>query len=186
LYTAGATDAHDQHHVHEVRIGVAKQYRHRRAYEENFCKRISSSPYIKVNTMIQFRLFSLNEVNSNVIFLFPIASGLIKGYITYAFLAWCIFIVSLCFHAYKYYVHNGLHLKHLRALDISMAITCYLYMAYFVTMFIDHNQLYFYGALIATVILFFFGKTKVGLRYNIHSYFHIAIGAVAGLIPLFA
>jgi len=134
---------------------------------------------------MRFRYFTLSEVNSNIIFLFPIASGLIKGYITYAFLAWCIFIVSLCFHAYKYYVHNGLHLKHLRALDICVATVCYLYMTYFVATLLEHNQIYFYVVLIATIALFFFSKTNVGLRYNIHSYFHIAIGAVAGIIPLF-
>jgi hypothetical protein len=132
------------------------------------------------------RLLKLNQVNSNWIFLFPVISGFIKDRYIYSFLALCILVVSFCFHIYKHNHIEGVYIKHFKCLDISVATACYLYMFYFVKTFLTHNQFYFYTLLISTLALFFFGKTKLGLKYNIHSYFHIAIGMVAGLIPLFA
>ncbi len=131
------------------------------------------------------RLFKLNEINSNWIFIFPVVSGFLKGYMVYSFLSFCIFIASFCFHLYKYAHSNGRHINYIRSLDAFIATACYLYMFYFVKTLFVHNQSYFYILLTATVFLFFFGKTKFGVRYNVHSYFHLAIGMVAGCIPLF-
>jgi hypothetical protein len=151
-------------------------------------KVIGESHYLRQNNKVSYmtRLLKLNEINSNWIFLFPVISGLLKNHPLYSFLSLCIFVASFCFHIYKYGYSNGAYIKHLRGLDISVATVCYLYMFYFVKTFLTHNQFYFYILIISTIALFFFGKTKLGLRYNVHSYFHVAIGIVAGIIPLFA
>lgn len=132
------------------------------------------------------RSIKLNEINSNIIFLFPLISGLLKDYRVYSFLALCIFIASSCFHTYKLKNSKGRYIRHLRVFDISTATLCYLYMFYCVKTFLVHEQSYFYILLMATIFVFFFSKTELGIRQNMHSYFHIAIGMVAGLIPLFA
>jgi hypothetical protein len=131
------------------------------------------------------RLLKLNEINSNWTFLFPVISGLLENHPLYSFLALSILVASFCFHVYKHGHNDSVYTKYLRGLDISVAIVCYLYMFYFVKTFLIHYQHPFYLLLVSTIFLFFLSKTKVGQRHNVHSYFHIAIGIVAGLIPLF-
>jgi uncharacterized membrane protein YkvI len=59
-------------------------------------------------------------------------------------------------------------------------------MFYFVEHFLKSGQFYFYALLISTIVLFFFGKTSLGQKYEAHTYFHITIGILAGAIPLFS
>ena len=127
----------------------------------------------------------LNEINSNLIFLFPIATSLLKEEFVYFLLSCSIFFASSLFHFYKYRNKKSFHMKLLQHLDRIVATLSYFYMFYFVFIFVTDNQMFFYSLLSLTVVMFFIGKSVFGKKYNIHSYFHIAIGLVAGSIPLF-
>ena len=132
------------------------------------------------------KIFKINEINSNVIFLFPIISGYVKRDYIYSLLALSIFIASFFFHLCIDKNPESHYIKYLRGFDIGVATVCYLYMFYFVYLFVPYYKSLFYSLLVLTVFIFFFGKKELGKRHNIHSYFHIAIGIVAGIIPLFS
>lgn len=136
--------------------------------------------------MIQ--VFKLNEVNSNWIFLLPIITSYLKEDFIYCLLSVSIFIASFYYHFHKEKKTpntSKTHLSFLRLLDVSIAGLSYFYMFYFVHRYVDGAQNILYGLLLLTVIFYFVGKQEVGKKYNIHTYFHLAIGVVAGLIPLF-
>jgi hypothetical protein len=104
----------------------------------------------------------------------------------YTFFALCIFVTSLYYHARKYSNPSSVSLRYLRVLDIFVAIICYGYMFFFVKNILIQGQLYFYIALVLTIFVFLSSKTLYRNSSTLHSYFHIAIGIVAGVIPLFA
>lgn len=104
----------------------------------------------------------------------------------YTFFALCIFVTSLYYHARKYKNPSSVSVRYLRVLDIFVAIICYGYMFFFVKNILIQGQLYFYIALVLTIFIFLSSKTLYRNSFALHSYFHIAIGVVAGVIPLFS
>ncbi len=127
----------------------------------------------------------LNEINSNLIFLFPIYSSLVKEEWIYFLLSVSIFIASSFFHFCKERNVKRSYIRFSRYSDIAIATSSYAYMYYFVYSYVTQGQFIFCSLLLLTILMFFFGKSSLGKRNNVHSYFHIAIGLVAGFIPLF-
>ncbi len=132
------------------------------------------------------RIFKLNEVNSNLFFILPIFTGYLSKDVIYFSLSVSIFIVSFYYHFYKENNSSGLYVKYYRALDILVATLSYIYMFYFIFMYVPEFKSTLYGLLVVTIISYFFSKRGLGKKFNIHTYFHVAIGIVAGVIPLFA
>ncbi len=132
------------------------------------------------------KYLKINEVNSNLIFLFPITSGLfVRDYLYFALASFTLF-ASFIFHIYKNKQPQGLHVTKLRFADRAFALLSYFYMFYFVWRHPSHNQVLFYSLLVVTLVLYFLGKTQFGKKYQIHTHFHIAIVLVGGTIPLFS
>jgi hypothetical protein len=131
------------------------------------------------------RLLKLNEINSNLFFVFPIITGYLSRDVIYFSLSASIFIVSFYYHFYKENNNNGLYVKYYRALDIFVATLSYIYMFYFIFMYVPEFKSTLYGLLIATIVAYLFSKRELGKKFNAHTYFHVAIGLVAGVIPLF-
>ncbi len=127
----------------------------------------------------------LTEINSNIIFLFPIITSLLKREFLYFSLSISICIASYLYHYYKNNHHKNIVNK-LRYSDISIAILSYSYMFYFVSSFTTYKQFSFYILLFITICMYFIGKSSYGRQKNIHSYFHLAVGIVSGVIPLAA
>ena len=96
-----------------------------------------------------------------------------------------IFTASFLYHFYRENSNTDLYIKYYRSLDIIVATLAYLYMFYFVFMRATEAKNILYGLLIITIVMYFFSKKELGRKYNTHTYFHIAIGVVAGVIPLF-
>lgn len=132
------------------------------------------------------QIFRLNEVNSNFIFIFPIITSFLYKDFIYCFLSTSIFLASSGYHFYKEKKYSTAHVNLLRKFDIIIATLSYVYMFYFVYTYLDSGQNLFYFLLSATIVAYFVSKQELGKKYNLHSYFHLAIGTVAGLIPLFA
>ena len=128
----------------------------------------------------------LTETNSNLIFLFPIITSLLKEQFIYFILSFSIFFASSLFHFCKSRYKDSVHTNISRYLDRIVATLSYFYMYYFVFTFVTYGKTLFCVLLSLTIVMFFSGRSAFGKRHNIHSYFHIAIGLVAGTIPLFA
>jgi len=137
---------------------------------------------LKLTILSYNTTMKLNELNSNLIFIFPIVASLLKGDNIYLFLSISIFIGSSLYHYVK--ENKRGHLNVVRYIDIGTATASYLYMFYFVHTSVKSFQIILYVALAVTVLIFFIGKSKFGRERNIHSIFHILIGIVAGVIPL--
>lgn len=131
------------------------------------------------------RMSKLNEINSNWFFILPIITGYLSKDVIYFSLSVSIFIVSFYYHFYKENNSNSLYVKHYRALDILVATLSYIYMFYFIFMYVPEFKSTLYGLLVITMISYFFSKRELGEKFNAHTYFHVAIGIVAGIIPLF-
>lgn len=124
----------------------------------------------------------LNEFNSNLIFIFPIVTGFITGIWMYVILSVSTFIASSLYHFNK--GNNGRHTDIYRSLDIVIAILSYFYMFYFISAYITADHTPFYAALFVSLVLFFAGKYKNN-NPRIHVYFHICVGTLSGVMPLF-
>ncbi len=125
----------------------------------------------------------MNQVNSNVIFFFPIISSYLYGDKIYCLLSVMIITASTCYHFFATKNYFSIK-KYLLLIDRCIATTCYLYMFYFVNKF-GHNQFLLYTLLVFSILVYLLGERRFAEKYNVHSYFHIIIGIVAGIIPLF-
>ena len=130
-------------------------------------------------------MLNLNEVNSNWFFILPIITGYLSKDVIYFSLSVSIFIVSFYYHFYKENNSIGLYVKYYRALDIIVATLSYIYMFYFIFMYVPEFKSTLYGLLVGTIVAYLFSKRELGKKFNAHTYFHVAIGIVAGVIPLF-
>ena len=84
----------------------------------------------------------------------------------------------------KFKTQYSSSIKILRYLDVAVAIASYLYMSYFVYKYCEQYKNVLYLLLITTIAIYILGKTKFGIKKNIHTYFHIAIGLVSSIIVI--
>ncbi len=129
--------------------------------------------------------FKLTQVNSNLIFLFPIITSYLHKDTVYCVLSVLIFIASTCYHLALEKKLSNFKIKCSLCLDTCIAYTSYLYMFYFVNKSNGPNALLLYALLVLSIFVYILGERKFTQKYNIHSYFHLVIGCVAGIIPLF-
>lgn len=144
------------------------------------------NPSVKVRFLVGPPNFmKLNEVNSNLIFLFPVVSAYLVSDIIYFYLSAAVLFASFYYHLYKNnYSSTDLRLKILRGMAMLVAVTAYFYMFYFVYNYVISFKPILYLSLFLTISLYFFGRIKKYKNYNTHSYFHLFIGLVAGVIPI--
>lgn len=132
------------------------------------------------------KIFKLNQVSSNLIFLFPIITSYLRRDRIYFLLSIMIIIASTCYHFFKETNRNAFYLKYLLFADTCIAYTSYIYMFYFVHRLNSKNQFLLCTLLTLSIFVYLLGERRFAKKYDIHSYFHLVIGIVSGIIPLFA
>ncbi|OGI65229.1 hypothetical protein A3A95_03740 [Candidatus Nomurabacteria bacterium RIFCSPLOWO2_01_FULL_39_18] len=133
------------------------------------------------------RTFKINQINSNLIFFFPIITSYLDGDAIYCFLSIIMIIcASTFYHFFREKKHSNFFIKFLRYADVCIASMSYLYMFYFVHSSNGNSKFFLYFLLALSIFTYILGEKRFAEKYNIHSYFHLFIGIIAGIIPIFA
>jgi hypothetical protein len=126
-------------------------------------------------------------VISSFIFLFPTIVAFYKHEWVYFVLAFLIFIFSTLYHLYFKHKINHWFTSFLREGDWSVALTCYLYMFYFIYKYsFDNLKIILAALLIISVTFFILGYKKIISYHKFHPWFHIFAGTISGMIVLFS